>query len=282
MKLIVDSGSTKTDWIALDTNGEILFESQTLGLNPQVLTEYIIEERIINNFQLYQSRKEVTHLYFYGAGCGTQPPIDLISRVFKEIFINAELFIKEDTYAAAHAVAEPNKSSIVCILGTGSNCSLFDGEKLHQRVTSLGYVLMDDASGNYFGRQMLRDFYFNRIPKDLAQKFDAEYDLGDEVIKDHLYKKPNPNTYLATFARFLIENKDHKYAQKLIRKGLKLFIKNQILQFDEAPNVPVHFVGSISFYLEKELRKSMDSFGLKVGKIIKKPIDGLVKYHQSL
>ncbi|MDG1760449.1 MAG: N-acetylglucosamine kinase [Flavobacteriaceae bacterium] len=282
MKLIVDSGSTKTDWIALDDSANILFESQTLGLNPQVLTEYIIEERIINNFQLYQSRKEVTHLYFYGAGCGTRPPVELISRVFKSIFINAKLIVKEDTYAAAYAVVTPSEPSVVCILGTGSNCSLFDGEKLHQRVTSLGYVLMDDASGNYFGRQLLRDFYFNRIPSDLAQKFEKEYDLGDEVIKDHLYKKPNPNTYLATFARFLIENKDNKYAQKLIRKGLKLFVKNQILQFDEAATSPVHFVGSISFYLEKELRQVMKSFDLEVGRIVKKPIDGLVKYHQSL
>jgi N-acetylglucosamine kinase-like BadF-type ATPase len=282
MKLVVDSGSTKTDWIALDNDGNVLFESKTLGLNPQVLTEYIIEERIINNFQLYQSRKEVTHLYFYGAGCGTQPPVDLISRVFKEIFINAELIIKEDTYAAAHSVAKANESSIVCILGTGSNCSFFDGVKLHQRVTSLGYVLMDDASGNYFGRQLLRDYYFNRIPKELAEKFNNEYDLGDEVIKDNLYKKPNPNTYLATFAKFLIQNKDHKYAQKLIRKGLKLFIKNQILQFEEASSVPVHFVGSISFYLEKELRKAMKSYNLQVGEIIKKPIEGLVKYHQSI
>ena len=128
----------------------------------------------------------------------------------------------------------------------------------------------------------MRDFYFNRIPSDLAQKFEKEYDLGDEVIKDHLYKKPNPNTYLATFARFLIENKDNKYAQKLIRKGLKLFVKNQILQFDEAATSPVHFVGSISFYLEKELRQVMKSFDLEVGRIVKKPIDGLVKYHQSL
>ena len=59
MRLIVDSGSTKTDWIAIDDNGSILFETFTLGLNPQVLTEYIIEERIINNYDLYQNRKKI-------------------------------------------------------------------------------------------------------------------------------------------------------------------------------------------------------------------------------
>jgi len=177
MILVVDSGSTKTDWISVDDSGKTLFATQTLGLNPQVLSSAILKERIINNFDLFQNRKQVTHLYFYGAGCGTKPPVELISRVFETIFVNAELIIKEDTYAAAYAVATPNESSIVCILGTGSNCSYFDGKKLHQRITSLGYVLMDDASGNYFGRQLLRDCYFNKMPSDLQKKFKDEFDF---------------------------------------------------------------------------------------------------------
>ena len=90
MILIVDSGSTKTDWIAINNKGEILFQTQTLGLNPQVLTDYIIEERIVNNFDLYQNRKSVTKLYFYGAGCGTEPPRLMIKGVFLNIFKNAD------------------------------------------------------------------------------------------------------------------------------------------------------------------------------------------------
>jgi N-acetylglucosamine kinase-like BadF-type ATPase len=170
MKLIVDSGSTKTDWIAIDEKGKKLFETQTLGLNPQVLTEYIIEERIINNFEIYQSRKKVTDLFFYGAGCGTEPPKQLISKVFKPIFENANILIKEDTYAAVYACCSTGEKAIVSILGTGSNCSYYDGYEVHQKITSLGYVLMDDASGNYFGRQLLRDCYFNKMPSDLQKK----------------------------------------------------------------------------------------------------------------
>ena len=199
MILIVDSGSTKTDWIAIDNKGEILFETQTLGLNPQVLTNHILKERIVNNFELYKFRKEVSEIYFYGAGCGTEPPRILIKSVFKEIFKNCtEFSIKEDTYAAIYSTAKINSKSIVCILGTGSNCTYFDGESIDQRVISLGYILMDDASGNYFGRQMLRDYYFNRIPEETAIKFNREFDLDAETIKDNLYKQPNPNTYLAT------------------------------------------------------------------------------------
>ena len=282
MILIVDSGSTKTDWIAINDNGEILFQTQTLGLNPQVLTDYIIEERIVNNFDLYQNRKSVTKLYFYGAGCGTEPPRVMIKGVFQNIFKSSEILVKEDTFAAVYATAEINKESIVCILGTGSNCSYFDGVNVIQKITSLGYILMDDGSGNYFGRQLLRDYYFNRIPELTAKKFEEDFDLEAETIKNHLYKKPNPNTYLAKFARFLIENKENKYAQKLIKKGMKLFVKRQILQFPNAKELPIHFTGSIAYYLRDELKQVLKKHGLKAGNIVKRPIDGLLKYHINL
>lgn len=281
MRLIVDSGSTKTDWIAIDDSGAIIFETFTLGLNPQVLTEYIIEERIINNYDLYQNRKKINKIYFYGAGCGTQPPKELLTKVLSSIFINSDFDIKEDTYAAVYACCKPTSKAIVSILGTGSNCSYYDGERLHQKVTSLGYVLMDDASGNYFGRQLLRDFYFNKLSNDLANKFKAEFDLKAEIIKDSLYKKPNPNTYLAKFAKFLVENKDLEYSKNLIKKGFILFIENQIEQFDNHKDVELHFVGSIGYYLKDELKEVIDSKNLKLGKVLRRPIEGLVAYHQS-
>ena len=281
MRLIVDSGSTKTDWIAIDDSGKILFETQTLGLNPQVLTEAIVEERIINNYELYRIRNEVDSTFFYGAGCGTEPPRKLMEGVLKSIFQNSTISVKEDTYAAVYAITDPGVPSIVCILGTGSNCSFYDGEVVHQKITSLGYILMDDASGNYFGRQLLRDYYFNKIPRTLSDSFAEDFNLGAEEIKTNLYKKSNPNTYLATFAKFVIVNKNEPYIQGLINKGLGLFIENQINQFDNAKELPIHFIGSISYFLKEELEAKLISYGLTMGKILKKPIEGLVSYHQS-
>jgi N-acetylglucosamine kinase-like BadF-type ATPase len=173
------------------------------------------------------------------------------------------------------------EKSIVCILGTGSNCSYYDGSDIIQKVISLGYILMDDASGNYFGRQLIRDYHFNRIPKDLAIIFEASFDLSSESVKNHLYKNPNPNTYLATFARFLIENKNHDYCQSLIQRGLIEFVECQILQFEDAHEIPIHFVGSIAFYLEKELEAVLEHYQLKLGKVLKRPIEGLVAHHKS-
>ena len=279
MRLIVDSGSTKTDWICLNDEGQIVFETQTLGLNPQVLSDQIIEERIINNYDLYRPRKSIVKIYFYGAGCGTRPPRILLKKVLQSIFPVAEIEVYEDTFAAVYASTNSGEKSIVCILGTGSNCSYFDGAEIEQRIDSLGYILMDDGSGNYFGRQLIRDYYFKKIPSKMAAIFEETFDLSSEMIKTNLYKKPNPNTYLAKFARFLIENKENEYSQNLIKKGFDLFIRHQILQFENAKDVPIHFIGSISFYLQDELKEVLTGLGLTAGKILKKPIEGLVEHH---
>ncbi|MDG1762359.1 MAG: N-acetylglucosamine kinase [Flavobacteriaceae bacterium] len=282
MILVVDSGSTKTDWIAVDKKGETLFSTQTLGLNPQVLSSAILKERIINNFDLYQNRKEVTHLYFYGAGCGVDSPQKRIRRVFDEIFVNSTTVIKEDTYAAVYAAADPGEKSIVCIMGTGSNCTYFDGKKIEQRITSLGYVLMDEASGNFFGKQLIRSYYFKTMSNDLAAEFEEEYDLSPDTIKENIYRRENPNTYLATFSRFLIKHKQNEVFQDIIEKGLDRFINHQILQFENAKEVPIHFIGSISFFLKEEIEKALKFKGLTMGRIVQRPIDELVKYHKNL
>jgi N-acetylglucosamine kinase-like BadF-type ATPase len=282
MILVVDSGSTKTDWIAVDAKGKILFSTQTLGLNPQVLSSAILKERIINNFDLYQNREHVTHLYFYGAGCGVESPQLRINKVFDEIFTNAEKTIKEDTYAAVYAASKPEEKAVVCILGTGSNCTYFDGKDIEQRVTSLGYILMDEASGNFYGKQLIRSYYFNTMPKSLANEFEKEYDLSPDSIKENIYRRENPNTYLATFSKFLIKHKDNELFQKIIKNGLERFINHQILQFDNAKQVPIHFIGSISFFLKEEIKQALEEKGLTMGRIVQRPIEELVKYHIRL
>ena len=171
MILVVDSGSTKTDWIALDNKGEEIFSTQTLGLNPQMLSNEILNERIKNNFEIYKNRKSVKKLFFYGAGCGVDSTQERILKVFKSIFTNSEFDIKEDTYAAVYSAVDIGTPSIVNIIGTGSNCSYYDGKDVIQKVQSLGYVLMDYASGNYYGKYLIRAYYFNKMPEYLREEF---------------------------------------------------------------------------------------------------------------
>ena len=280
MILIVDSGSTKTDWIALGHNGEELFSTQTLGLNPQMLSNEILNERIKNNYDIYKNRKSVNKLFFYGAGCGVESTQNRILNVFKSIFINSEFDIKEDTYAAVYSVVEKGTPSIVNIIGTGSNCSYYDGKDIIQKVQSLGYVLMDYASGNYYGKYLIRAYYFNKMPEQLKKEFSEKFDLSPNTIKNKLYREENPNTYLATFARFLIENKSDEYFKEIIYKGLERFIEYQILQYDDFSSVEVHYVGSIAYYLKDEITRVGKKYNLNTGKFIKRPIDGLVEYHK--
>jgi N-acetylglucosamine kinase-like BadF-type ATPase len=279
MILIVDSGATKSDWIALDEKGNQLFLTQTLGLSPEVLTRPVIEDRLANNFELSKNKDVVSRLYFYGAGCGTDRMKIFLKEIFVDFFPNAKTEIREDTYAAIYSTTKIGHQGIVSILGTGSNCSYYDGHQLFQKVTSLGYIPMDDGSGNFFGRKLIRDYYFHKMPQDLGIKFAKEYDLEADVIKEHLYKQPNPNTYLATFARFMVENKDHPYCKGVIEKGFQQFVNNYIMQFELATKVPVHFVGSIAHYLRDELTTVLERNDLVVGVIRQRPIEGLVQFH---
>jgi prepilin-type processing-associated H-X9-DG protein len=279
MKLLVDSGSTKADWIAIDEQGKVIFTTQSLGLNPEVLTKEEIIFRLEDKFDISQNKKKATHLFFYGAGCGTDRMKNFLTDVFQEYFSNANITVYEDTYAAVFATTPKNEQAIVCILGTGSNCSFFDGHVLHQKVQSLGYIAMDDASGNRFGRHLIRAYYFNKMPKHLVEKFEREFDLDADVIKQNFYKEPNPNAYLATFAKFLIKNKEEVLFQSFIREEMTAFIENYIMQYDNCKEVPVHFVGSIAFYLKDELKTILSEYGIQMGNVLRRPIDGLIEFH---
>ena len=284
MVLIVDSGSTKADWISVDNNGKQLLEKiRTLGLNPAILKEKKIYKIIKSSDELMQHRKDVTHIFFYGAGCGTEKPRLQLKAILEDIFINAEVDVQEDTYAAVRAtLSHDDEAAVVCILGTGSNCSYYDGERLHQKIKSLGYTLMDDASGNYYGKELIRDYYFNHMPEVIKVSFADKYNLDADYIKYNLYKQPNPNAYLASFAEFLFLNKDSEYIQNLIKQGLRRFAKNMILQFkNEIEVVPVHFAGSIAFFCKDEIHEVAKELNFKVGNIVRRPIEGLVTYHTN-
>lgn len=280
MKLLVDSGSTKADWIAIDDAGKVLFTTQTLGLNPEVLDKDQIIRRLEERFDIAHNRSNATHLYFYGAGCGTDRMKNFLGEVFREYFTHAAVVVHEDTYAAVYATTPKNEKAIVCILGTGSNCSYFDGNVLHQKVQSLGYIVMDDCAGNRFGRHLIRGYYFNTMPTDMAREFETTYNMDPDFIKNKLYKEPNPNAYLATFAEFLIKYKDTGFCRKFIYEELNEFVNHYIKQFDNCTEVPVHFIGSIAFYLKDELEEVLRQSNIRLGNVLRRPIDGLIAYHK--
>jgi len=287
MIFIVDSGSTKCDWIAIDKNGIQLFEKiRTNGLNPAILSPDELLGRIQENDVLRMHKNDVEQLFFYGAGCGTEGPRLALQQVLKSYFRNSTVEVGEDTLAAVYSTVENSEPAIVCILGTGSNCTYFDGKQCHQKIKSLGYIIMDHASGNYFGKQLIRDYFFDHMPENLKVSFNEKYNLDADFIKYNLYKQANPNAYLASFAEFMFLNKDSnhteesQYIKEMIKLGFKRFTKNMIYQFkDKLQDVPVHFAGSIAYLSQDEIREVADEMGFRVGNFVKRPIDGLMKYH---
>lgn len=280
MKLLVDSGSTKADWIALDEEGKVFFTTQSLGLNPEVLSKEEVVKRLNDKFDISHNKLKATHLFFYGAGCGTERMQKYLTEIFEEYFVNASVIVREDTYAAVYATTPKGEEAIVSILGTGSNCSYFDGLILHQKVQSLGYIAMDDCSGNRFGRHLLRGYFFNKMPVELAREFESEFNIDADFVKNKLYKEPNPNAYLATMAKFLIRHKDNDFCKKYIYSEMEDFVENYIKQFDNCYDVSVHFVGSIAFYLKDELTEILAKHNIKIGRVLRRPIDGLIEYHK--
>lgn len=280
MILIADGGSTKADWIAINDNKEEVFRVRTLGLNPAVVPQEELRNRIINMFQLINIKESVREIYFYGAGCGTKKPTEILKNTLQDIFFNAEINVSEDMLAAVYASAGKSPS-VVCILGTGSNSCYFNGLTMEMLVPSLGYILMDEASGNYFGKKLIRDFYYDKMPKTIAKKFKQSFNLDADVIKHNLYKETNPNMYLASFAKFMFDYKDEKYVKKLIKKGFVEFFKYRILPYNKEKDTPIYFIGSIAFYFKDILEKVAQKYSLEITDIIQRPIDNLVNYHKK-
>ncbi len=279
MILLADSGATKTDWIAIDTDGNRLFSVQTQGLSPEAIDKEEMLKRLNESSVIVDSKEKVTQVFFYGAGCGTEKMKEIVRTVLKEFFVNwGKIVVEEDTYGAVYATTPVGTRAIVCILGTGSNCSYYDGKNLNQKVKSLGYLLMDDCSGNKLGGEIIRAYNFRILPDELAEKLEKEYIMDVDEIKLNLYKKPNPNAYLATFARFAIQNKDHVFIQEIVNRQIQTFIDYYIKQYGECREVSVNFNGSIAFFLKDELERKLSENGLKLGVVLKRPIDGLIDY----
>lgn len=280
MVLIADGGSTKCDWILLDNTGEVVLKTRTKGLNPTVFTNEILQERLNSNLELQKVKDEVQQVHFFGAGCSTAGPTAELREMFMQFFQNAkEVKVREDMVAAVFAAT--TEPGIVCILGTGSNSCYFDGKEIHMSTKSLGYIIMDEASGNYFGKRLLRDYYYKKMPQELAAEFEKQFDVRTEVVEMNIYKKENPNTYLASFAEFIFTNERNSYFEKLLADGMRDFLEHRILNFEQAKNVPVHFIGSIAYFSKDIIEKVAAEYGVKTGNFVRRPIEGLIQYYRN-
>jgi N-acetylglucosamine kinase-like BadF-type ATPase len=276
MVLIADSGSTKCDWVLID--GDKRQDYSTMGFNPFFHNEDIISNAIKNNTELFSHANDIKLLFLYSAGCSSKELKLVVERGLRNCFPKANIYVDHDLVAAAFSTYS-GTSGISCILGTGSNSCYFDGDIVKEQVPALGYILGDEGSGSYFGKKVLADFLYKKLPAKLNDDLVNQFGLSKDNIFEHVYMRPHANVYLASFMKVISENKDLPYVQEMIFDGMVHFLKNHVCCFSNYQKVPVHFIGSIAYYHEDILKKAAASLGITVGNIIQKPIYGLVDYH---
>lgn len=276
MVLIADSGSTKCDWILCEKNQKEPLRIKTKGLNPAILTKKAFAKTIANTIELNEIKNQVREIQFFGAGCGTKQNQNKVNTILKSFFKNAHCVTGEDTMAAVMATTKT--PAVVCILGTGSNCCYFDGKNIHLKTPAMGYILMDEGSGNYFGKMLLKSYYYHNLPKDLRALFQNDYNLKEKDVIKGLYRSKTPNKYLAGFAPFLFKYETHPYIKKMLLEGMTLFIEKHVLNHREAlKHVPIHFVGSIAYYAQDYIKEVLAKKGITAGRFVKSPIDNIIK-----
>jgi glucosamine kinase len=279
MILIADSGSTKTDWRLISDIGAEK-EIHTAGINPHYLRTNqiysIISEGVLP--QLHQQAP--THIYYYGAGCSSPDWNRVVEDALHQAFPASEVYVDHDLLAAARALCG-NQPGIACILGTGSNSCQYDGEKISDSIPSLGFLMGDEGSGAYLGKMLIRAYLYRELPYTLVQALKHQYNLSKEVVLDSVYNAEMPGTYLATFARFIHENRAHPVIHDLIFRNFELFFRRHLSKYEGFNTLPISFVGSIAFHFTDVLQEVAEKFNARVGIISKSPCEGLIGYHQG-
>ena len=275
MFIIADSGSTKTTWCLIDRD-QCIKTCTTGGINPfQSGLDEIVH---LLETECTIPRTGISKIWFYGAGCAFPDKNRIVADALSRYFGVCEIQVNSDLLAAAHSLCGSGQG-IVCILGTGSNSCYYNGNEIVQNVSPLGYVLGDEGSGNALGRKLLSDILKNQLPEEIRLAFFNTYRVTSGEILDHVYRKPCPNRYLAQYAKFVAAHIERPEIQMLARNCFREFFSRNVMQYNEAKVLPVHFTGSIAFHFSEIIKETAGEFGLTVGNITQEPMQGLVKYH---
>ncbi|WP_300602246.1 N-acetylglucosamine kinase [Niabella sp.] len=276
VQLIADAGSTKVEWCLLH-NGKTK-TVLTSGVSPYFLNGDQIAALLTKELLPKLKNAAVDEIFYYGTGCLNPDNRKMVQKSLRGLFKGAKVQVWHDVEGAARGLCGRGKG-IACILGTGASACYYDGRKIQKNSPGLGYVLGDEGSGAYLGRKVIQYFLYNTFDEDLRARFDAAYVTNATEILERVYKQPLPNRYLAGFAKFLADNRGHYMVENIIEDGLNDFFFTHLCKFQEAWKYPISFVGSIAFGFKDVLKELCSSYSFELGKVLQKPMKGLVEYH---
>lgn len=275
MLIVIESGSTKSDWMIVD--GEKRFQVSTMGFNPYFHDESDVENAVKEKDELTAIATSVLEIYFYGAGC-SQPELNAkIERGLKRVFTNACITVGHDLEACAYSTYN-GVPEIACILGTGSNSCYYDGNQVFEEIPALDFILGNEGGGTYFGRSLLADYLYKRLPEELFNEM-QEMGLDKPTIIENVYMTSSANVYIASFMPLIVKYRHLPYCKELIHEGFKRFIEIHVKCYRNYKEVEVNFVGSMASLLSVELRAVCEEEELNVGTIIRRPLENLVNFH---
>ncbi|MBP7185058.1 MAG: hypothetical protein KBA06_06090 [Saprospiraceae bacterium] len=282
MILVADSGSTKCDWAIIHkNNSNKIIKTTTVGLNPFYCTqENILEVLTSLKRDHFKENDVVGKVFFYGAGCSNEFRNSLMKNSFQEIFPSAEISIDHDLLGAAKAVCG-TEEGIACILGTGSNSCLYDGNEIVDNITNLGFLLGDEGSGAHLGKLLIQSYFYREMPNDISTMFKSTFIDKVPNYINHIYNQEKPNVFLASLSTFCLSNINHPFINQLCKTAFGEFFDKHILKYHNAQEIKIHFVGSIAYHFKDVIADELKIRNLQLGKIVKGPIDQLVEYHIS-
>lgn len=276
MILLADGGSTKVDWCLVD-KGQLIKQVFTKGANPFFRSREDISEDIKTTLLPQLKGAVIDQVFFYGAGCAFPDKNEVIRAAIADHIRTSSIEVGSDLLAAARALCGKSKG-IACIIGTGSNSCFYDGQKIAENVSPLGYILGDEGSGAVLGRLFLGSCLKNQLTEGLKEKFLNQFELTPALILEKVYKEPMPNRFLASLSPFLKENIEDKTIYALVYNAFKDFFVKNVMQYDYKNNA-VHFTGSLSYYYQDVLRCVAADLGVQIGTIVQLPMEGLIRYH---
>lgn len=275
MILIAESSSIRTEWCQVE--GSIVCDHTLMeGINPYFQNRREISRCV--RLQLPESyfRRKYDEVIFYGAGCANPEKKSILEASLVAQF-KSPIRIESDLLGAARGLFG-DEAGIACILGSGSNSCMYDGEQIVKNVKSLGYVLGDEGSSAVLGKMFISDCLKELAPKALRDDFYQKCNVTVDDIMQNVYNCPFPNRFLTIISHFLVDYQDQDYVHNLIYKNYRSFFKRSISQYDYQ-NYPVRVVGSSAFQYADILNEVADSFGVKIDLIQKNSLKGLVKFH---
>lgn len=276
MLVIADSGSSTTQWALVSDDGQVA-QRTSEGLNPRFTTD----DRFLQTVgEVLDGQHEVSHLFFYGAGCGDHVTCSRYTTLLSNLLPHAAIHVESDLIGACLAVRQ---AGVVGILGTGSHACFFDGTQVLSQAPSLGYVLGDEGSGNHIGRMLWHAHWHHTMPAHIERAFAQAFPLQLPEFLDNVYRQPHPNRFLAQAAPFASIHKADPFIQQLLLSSFESYLSTVVAPLcDIHNNRCLHLVGSVAWHFRNEVAIAAVKYGLHIDSTLQYPLSRLISYHLSL